>query len=409
MKDNAIANLEILIVDDDRFTLKMLSRQLAGIGCTSVELVDSGKNAIERLSSDNKEYDIIICDLNMPEIDGVELIRHVVDSGFKGGIIFLSGEDQRILKAARTLAESQQLNVLAAISKPLKFVLLDEILYQYKPITDSQSHRPHFSISEQALCDGLQNGALLLAYQPQVDVKEGRITGVEVLARWRHEKFGILGPGVFLPLVDKYNLIDELTRVIYTKATKQIAKWLLRGIQMDISVNVEVNTFSVPGFFEFLIGQADSSGVNYKHIKLEVTESQVMSDEINCIETLTRLGLRGFGLSIDDFGTGHSSLEQLKRIPFTELKLDRSFVHTSAEDSSNRAIVESSIELAKKLNLRTVAEGVETVGDWNLVAELGCDRVQGYYLAKPMFVDEFESWLNNYHWTHNSMVENASL
>ena len=240
--------------------------------------------------------------------------------------------------------------------------------------------------------DGLE-----LVFQPKVSVTDGQVKGVETLARWNHAERGILGPGAFIPLAEKSGLIHDLTYAIHKKAMAQQGEWLANGIDMKVSVNIAVNSFSIENFSDFLMNTALEQGVDLSRVVIEVTETQVMADATSCLEIMMKLRMKKMGLSIDDFGTGNSSMEQLKRIPFTELKIDRAFVYGAANDSGARAILESSVNLAKNLKMETVAEGAENREDWDLVESLGVDLVQGYYCAKPMPNEQFMKFLED--WT----------
>jgi EAL domain-containing protein (putative c-di-GMP-specific phosphodiesterase class I) len=226
------------------------------------------------------------------------------------------------------------------------------------------------------------------------------VEGVETLVRWQHPERGLLGPGSFLPLTEMLGLMDDLTDNVYRKAMRQAGEWAAGGLPLAISVNFPVNTFVRPGYADFLVDTARSEGVDPAQVILEVTESQVMENALDCLEVLVRLRMKKFGLSIDDFGTGQSSLEQLKRIPFNELKIDRAFVHGASTDAAARAILESSAELAHKLNLKIVAEGAESRVDWDIVTKNGCDYVQGYYCAKPLPPDQLASFVADWKGPH---------
>jgi EAL domain-containing protein (putative c-di-GMP-specific phosphodiesterase class I) len=182
---------------------------------------------------------------------------------------------------------------------------------------------------------------------------------------------------------------------MYRKTLSQMRDWLEKDIILEVSINISVNSFTSDGFVDFLINTAKEYNINPELIVLEITESQLMDNMLECLEKLVQLRMHNFGLSIDDFGTGHSNLTQLKQAPFTELKIDRAFVNGASEDPTARSIFESSVNLAKKLNMTTVAEGVESKEDMILVKELGCDQIQGYYKAKPMFADEFEKFIKS--------------
>ena len=170
-------------------------------------------------------------------------------------------------------------------------------------------------------------------------------------------------------------------------------KWRADGLDLKIGVNFSVDNLNQLDLPEWIVSVASEEGMDPSKVILEVTESRLMEDVTKPLEILTRLRLKRIGISIDDFGTGFSSMEQLKRIPFEELKIDRAFVFGAAGDPSARAILESSVDLGKRMGMSLVAEGAETQEDWDLVAELGCDMVQGYFVAKPMPGDELPSWI----------------
>lgn len=396
MREKNLSKLRILVVDDEVFVLNLSVRILKNLGCKNVITANSGKQALEKLNQAQNNFDVIICDLNMPEIDGVEFMRHISEKNFTGGIILFSGEDERMLEVVRDLAKSHKLNVFGAIQKPLKPDVLKLLLDNYKPAQTKKKFTSQKPITEEELRAGLDGDELQLVFQPKVKIADGTIMGVETLARWNHADRGILGPDAFIPLAEKVGLINDLTYAIYKKAMIQAGEWHANAIDIKTSVNVSINNFTLEGFSDFLVTTANEQGVDLSKVTLEVTETQVMADVQGCLEILIQLRMKKFGLSMDDFGTGQSSMEQLKRIPFTELKIDRAFVHGALYDSGARAILESSLHLAKRLKIETVAEGVETREDWDLVGSLECDYVQGFYCAKPMsnekLIEFIETW-----------------
>lgn len=233
-------------------------------------------------------------------------------------------------------------------------------------------------------------------YQPQVEVATGRLVGVEALARWQHPDKGFIPPGIFIGIAEKYGMIQKLTDCILKKSVRQISTWNKMGFDISLSVNFSAAGMSHLEMPEVLDSTVRSAGLRPDHLTIELTESALPKDASATLDILTRLRLKGFRLSIDDFGTGFSSLEQLRLIPFTELKIDRSFVHNADDNKASQAILESSVALAKRLNIHCVAEGVEDEADWALVKQLGCDIVQGYHLAKPMPAEDFIPWVRAY-------------
>lgn len=393
MEPAASPNFRILVVDDENFVLNLTVRILGNLGHKDITTADNGRRALEIMSGARETFDLIICDLNMPGMDGVEFMRHCAERNFGGGVIFLSGEDPRLLEAARELGRAHDLNILGILAKPLKPDALRELLAKLQARPRRQQYQGQAPITEQELRAGIGGPELQVVYQPKVSTETGAIVGVEALARWQHAERGLLGPGTFLPLAEQLGLLDELNDDIYRKAVHQAGAWLASGLQLLVSINFPVNTFVRPGFADFLVDTARREGVDPSLIVLEVTESQVMQNALDCLEVLMRLRMKKFGLSIDDFGTGQSSLEYLKRIPFNELKIDRAFVYGAANEESARIILESSAELGHKLKMTLVAEGVETREDWDLVCGNGCEYVQGYFCARPMSARDLEQFI----------------
>ena len=385
-------DIRIMLVDDEPSILDLTERHLEKMGYCNITPCLSGQSAMEKYQESTVSFDIIISDLNMPEMNGVEFLRYLSEEGYCGGIILLSGEDQRILEVAKELAKARNLNVLGYISKPFKREALELLLSDYSPQSPEISAPLLSEISEEELRAGMDGDEVVIAFQAKTQLDTGKVVGVEALARWDHSERGLLPPYTFIPLAERCHLIDELTYNIYRKTLSQMRAWLEKDIILEVSINISVNSFTTDGFVDFLIQTAEEYNVNPDMIIFEVTETQIMENSLECLEKLMHLRMKNFGLAIDDFGTGHSNMTQLKNAPFTELKIDRAFVNGACDDPTARTILESSIDLAKKLNMYTVAEGVETKVELELVKELGCDQIQGFYIAEPMLADEFENF-----------------
>ncbi len=389
---DVLAGYRYLVVDDEAFMRSLVTRILKNLGAIEVANSENGQAALEHLRDNST--DIILCDLNMPGMDGVEFLRHLTKSEFNGAVALISGEDQRVLETVRSLAEAHNLTILGALSKPVKPDDLKKLLGNLENnLSIRHSYAPIDAPDVDELRAAIESDELELFYQPKVSVPDRKIIGVESLVRWRHKERGLIPPVAFIPVAEDHGLIDEMTDAIYMIATQQGGKWLADGRDFKVAVNISVESLNRLDLPEFIVDTAAQNGLDPSHIILEITESRLMQDIKGPLEILTRLRLKGVSLSIDDFGTGHSSMEQLKRIPFTELKIDRAFVNDAVNDAAARAILESSVTLAKSLGMTTVAEGVENQADWDLVASLGVDVVQGYFIAKPMPNDELDEWI----------------
>ena len=244
---------------------------------------------------------------------------------------------------------------------------------------------------ENALRHAVEREELFLLFQPLVDMQSQCITGTEALVRWRHPRFGVIGPDKFIRLADETGLIIDLGRWVLGAACRQTRTWQRAGFAGLISaVNVSPAQFCKPGF-DLEVGAAlIESGLEPDLLELEITETVVMQDAEATIATLRRLKNMGVRISVDDFGTGYSSLSYLKRFPIDVLKIDRSFLSRVHEDCDNQAIVRTIIALAKSLKLAVVAEGVETQQQYDFLRELGCDRAQGYLLGRPTTAEELQ-------------------
>ena len=249
-----------------------------------------------------------------------------------------------------------------------------------------------FTPKEKDLRDAIDNKELVLYYQPQINMKMRNLHGAEALVRWLHPEFGIIPPDKFIVLAEQTGLIEQLTEEVIQLAISQSVHWqkLNKSIRLSINISAQnINSLKLPEQLRMLVKEYE---LDPSMIVLELTESALMDSVVTSLDILTRLRLKGFQLSIDDFGTGYSSLSQLHKIPFTELKVDQSFVTNMKQNHESKAIVETCIMLAHKLNMEVVAEGVEDKETWDLLLAEDCDIAQGYYIAKPMPALEFDKW-----------------
>lgn len=385
-----LSKLSVLIVEDSRYITALLKRYLEQLGITATLTAEEGADGLEQI--DAGAVDVVICDLNMPGMDGIEFLRHLAARPLAPAVILISGEAESILNTAVRLGRAHGLRVVGAMTKPFRLAPFRALLLQAGGDREGTRGLSFEPLTPEEIRTGLRGDAVELVFQPKVSAGTGVLTGVETFLRWRAADGGLKGPGAVIPIAEASGLINEVTEQVFQKAMVQCAAWRAAGHDFTIAVNVSMYDLDRYDFPEFIVGTAASHGVGPASLMLEVTESQIMSNVIKPLEVLSRLRLKGVGLSIDDYGTGASSMQQLKRVPFTELKIDREFVTGACEDGAARAMLTSSIGLAKDLGLRVVAEGVETEAEWRLVARRGVDLVQGYYVARPMSAAQFDAW-----------------
>lgn len=382
-----IGALRILVIEDQNFQRKMMVHMLRSLGVGEVRQASNGRQALEVMQAKHTlPFHIVLCDLDMPEMDGMELIRHLAKLYPAISAVIISGMDYAVIASVEKMAQSYGIKLLGALEKPASLEQLEELLKLHQQIGTGIQRTvaavASFTLDE--VLHGLREKQFEPFLQPKVGMGTGLIVGAEALARWIHPEHGVIAPYAFIPLLEQSGNMKELTFMMLEKAAHARRMLDDNGYPLIVSVNLSLSSLADTTLADSITRVVRDAGADPHHIILEVTESAAMSNVSEALENLARLRMHGFGLSIDDYGTGYSSMQQLTRVPFTELKIDKSFVSDSANNNSLRVIVESSVDMARKLNVKSVAEGVENQEEWNMLKDMGCDVVQGYFIAKPM-------------------------
>jgi len=378
-----LSALHVMVVEDHGFQRRMALRLLAELGVANVYEAAEGAEALAVLERLRQPPDVVLVDLDMPGMDGIEFIGHVAQRQLARGVALVSALDPALINTVQTMARAYGLHVLGSIEKPLTIAKLRDVLLSYEERLQDVDVDEDVTVGIDELRTALADHQIEPWFQPQVEFANGKVVAVEALARWRRAG-QVLRPAQFLALLEREGLAQALTDTMLEQACRWKRYWDDRGLRLNISVNVSTMTLADPAVADHYQQIVQDLGVDPTDVMLEITESSLMADAARGLSVLARLRLKGFGLSIDDFGTGYSSLAQLSQIPFTELKIDRGFVSGAHLQPRKRAVVEASLDLARKLNLGVVAEGVETTEDWRMLAELGCGVAQGYLIAQAM-------------------------
>ncbi|MFN8630468.1 MAG: EAL domain-containing response regulator [Chloroflexota bacterium] len=361
----------------------------AGFDVDIAESAETFRNALRRPA------DVVTVDLLVPGTDGVEVLRDIAQLDPSPEVVIISGLDERVIDGARRVALDFGLRVRGQVQKPFRASDLRDILAEHHepalmPVRSAPTS--HVAVCRDELRRAILHGELVLQYQPQISLATGEWLGAEALVRWQHPVHGLLQPGQFLDLADDELLASELTvAVMRTAAAEWAELGLATGRDLTLSVNLHPLALADPGFAALVLNATAAAGLPPERVVLEVTEVAPTSGAL-ALSTLTRLRMRGFGLSIDDFGTGHSSLERLSRVPFTELKVDRGFVMELGRSDWARTIAAQSVTLAKALGLRAVAEGIEDEATMAWLRGIGCDAGQGFGIARPMWIWDLVTW-----------------
>ena len=299
-------------------------------------------------------------------------------------MVVVSALDPALLHTVQTMARAYGLRVLGSVEKPLTRDKLEDVLARFGDHAGEQLDESEVDFTIPALLEALEQGEIRPWFQPQVEFGNGKVVGVEALARWERPDGSVVRPVLFVPLLEREGRASALTERMLDEGCRWLQRWGRDGVRLKLSVNVSPLALADPQAADRYQAIVENHAVGPEDVVLEITESSVMTDAARGLGVLARLRLKGFGLSIDDFGTGYSSLAQLAQVPFTELKIDKEFVFSAHSQPRKRAMVEASLDLARKLHLATVAEGVETIEDWQLLAELGCGVAQGWLIGRPV-------------------------
>lgn len=379
----------LMVIDDESLICEFIADVAGSYGfnvraCCGLTAVTS---AFEEF-----EPSLVLLDLNMPGDDGVEVLRFLKDHRRDAAVMLMSGEGGRVLEAALRLGQDLGLNMLGFIEKPLELERLESVLHQ--------NWRGQWLITEEELRLAIDQGELMPLFQPRVHREADgtwRIRDVEALIRWQHPRFGLLTPEHFIPFAEELPLISEMTDRMLKVSLTHAKRWFAEhAMDLGVSINLPRTQLCDTSLPDRLLSITAASGMDPKRVTLEVTERGTMQDPAKAAEILTRCRLKRFNLAMDDFGTGYSSLTHLAQLPFSELKIDKSFVAGIETSESDRVIVRSCIALAHSLGLEVCAEGVESAATFQLLDRLGCDAMQGFWISPAVKAVEVPNLAANF-------------
>jgi EAL domain-containing protein (putative c-di-GMP-specific phosphodiesterase class I)/CheY-like chemotaxis protein len=391
----------ILAIDDDADIGELILATAQDM-CLSCAVANNAADFLENLGPGTT---LILLDLVMPEMDGVELLRLLAQRQCKAGIVLMSGVGKRIIETAEELARALGLSVVGHLQKPFRVSTLQEIVarnVQPQP-KHSSAQKPEFIAEGQDLSAAIERDEFVLHYQPQIDIASGTVVGVEALVRWRHPVHGLVFPDNFIPRLEKLGLIDTLGWLVMNRALAELPLFSVNANLPAVSINVSVRSLHDLKFPDKVVSLAEQFAVPLDRIILEITESGLIQEISSTLDVLARLRMKHVRLSIDDFGTGYSMMQQLRLIPATELKIDKYFVQHVLSQDSARVLVLKTIEIGHELGMMVVAEGVETAEQLSFLREHKCDIVQGYLFSRPLPPNEFVAWLLNYSALHQEI------
>lgn len=385
----------LLVVDDSELQRQFMVELCRDLGIENILQAEDGFAAIEQLKR-NQQIEVIILDLEMPGMDGVQVLHELARLDRETAVIVASARESVLLNVVESMGKSLGLRLLGVLQKPVLREQLLSSLSRFSVVQQRAEDHGHQEagpqLSELDVQRALGEGEFVAFFQPKVSLREGLLKGVEALIRWQHPQYGLLAPASFIELIEGGPYISDVTLRMLDLSLAYCCAWHEAGLPLSFSINLSARSLADSRLADAIIDRVAASGIAPHFVILEITESAIMTDLSMALGTLARLRLKGFGLSVDDYGTGFSCMLQLSRVPCTELKVDRAFVNGASQSRHLRILLESALDIARKLNLQVVAEGVETREDWQLLHSLGCGEAQGYFVAKPMPGDALQSW-----------------
>jgi EAL domain-containing protein (putative c-di-GMP-specific phosphodiesterase class I) len=382
----------VLIVDDEAVQRIILGRGVEMLGWQP-DTAASVEEAVGKFS--RQPHDVVVIDLFLGDQDGVQLLRHLRRVDADPSVIFVSGMDDRVRAAAFRIASDLGLRVAGTLAKPIDHSRLRGLLLS-NPVaapTDVPASIVHPTVEQ--LRQALRGNEIHTEYQPKTDLATGKIVGFEALARWHSPTLGSIAPAQFIPVAERSDLIHRLTYSVLEDAIAACREWRKSRPDCGVAVNISPSVLPdprLPAEIDFLL---EKHGVPPGALIVEVTESTLISNLTAATEVLTRLSIKGVRISMDDFGTGYSSLKSLLLMPFTELKIDRSFVGVCLTDPEAWKIIRATLSLAHELNIRVVAEGVETAAVNDRLRDAGCEMGQGWFYGRPQRAELMSKSLNS--------------
>jgi len=394
-----IADMKFLVAEDDDFQRRWLAIMLANLGVKNIIEAADGIAALKILQDRNTPIDISVIDLNMPGMDGIELIRHIAKENHPGSIILASALDRSLLFSVETMSKAYGVDLLGTIEKPATPEGLLALLSLYQPRADRRDKpaKP-VNLTFEDVHRGLANQEFEPLFQPKVELSTGQVRGAEAFTQWQHPEYGSVSPTSFLPVLEEMGEMTTFAWIVIEKSIAACKLWHEQGHRIAVSINLSPTCLADSEFADKMIDFVAAQEFDPQYLVIEVTESAAVTYVPYFLENLARLRMKGFGISVDDYGTGHSSMQQLLHIPFSEIKIDRSFVAGASTNHALELVLSASLDVCRKLNKQSVAVGVETQQDWDFLNKLGCTYAQGYYIAKPMDGETLPMWMEE--WAH---------
>ena len=392
-----LEQLHFLVAMNDAVEARTVTAALQQSGVTALTDVRDGHMALRWLQETGADQiDVAIVDLDLAGVDALELMRALAAAESRVQLIVLGALASNVMFSVETLAQAYGVDLLGTVVKPATGARLQALLANYAAPVERAARvaGPVFGLADVALA--LKARQFEPFFQPKIALATGQVTGLEAFARWRHPAHGVLGPDSFIDAFETNQRIGFLDWSMIEQSVARCRQFHDLGKPVTLSINIAPETLAHPAFIDQIKACLARHQMLPDYLTFELPESSVLTRDPAFIERLVRLRMMGFGLAIDDYGTGRSNLQLLAQVPFSELKIDRSFVDGASKKRALGTVLASCLTLAKSLDRMSVAVGVETRQDWDFLQKLGCTYAQGFYIANPMAADAFPGWLEDW-------------
>lgn len=403
--DISTHHTNVLVVDDSKAMRGVISSTLEDLGVTSCRGVSSAEEALDLVKHGDTNFHVLFIDLNMPGMDGMQLIHELSDVKYTGGIVILSELDNKIIQLAGEITKKHRVHLIGCLSKPITPEKIVPTLQKLKTLHRALDKK-HKSLNAEELQTAIREHSLVPYYQPLINNQSGNVYCLEILARIiKPGECDALPAGLFIETAEREGMIEQLTMFMFESALKEYPQIVEEfGIECKLSLNISPALLKNQDLPEQLNRILERNGFQPENIILELTENQVIDQTVQ-LETLNRLRIQGFNLALDDYGTGFTNIQQLKNLPYTEIKIDRSLIYGISRDKLSQIVANSLFDIFGELHVEVIAEGVETAEDLNYLNALPVPiHFQGFIISKPKSLDNILRW----HHSWRKTVKRAS-
>lgn len=394
------SHLRFLVVEDHEFQRQMLSQLLRRLGAAAVHTAEDGRAALQVLRDPDRPVDIVVTDVSMPGMDGMEFVRHLSEGGFDVGVILTSALDEDLIASVAHMAQAYQVKLLGVMRKPPTAAKIVALVQLHQPASPPGSG-PEVPFSFDEIAHAWASGEFEPWFEPRVELSTRKLRGLSAVLRWRHPERGVLDAAAFRRSVEARGLGDDLVWLTLQKAVAEGRTWVQQGFDLPVCVTLSFNSLTDTDIAVRIRQIASREGLEPRHLVLSIPEALLArTTQPRALENLARLRVDGFGLGIDGFGSGSLALDELSRVALTEIRINADYVKGVHRSDSDRAGLAVGLQVAHELGLEAVADGIASKGEWTVLREWGCDVGQGPYISPPLAAAEVPGWLRA--WTPRS-------